>query len=106
MPRVSLHPFCFETHDPHAQLHARHFSSPFSGTVEDPVTGTASGVLGAFLLRYLHPAEPALRITVEQGQELGRDGRVAVEVQRREDHIDVWIEGTAVEVGERDIDIP
>lgn len=105
MPRASLHPFCFETDDPNAQLHARHFSSPFSGTIEDPVTGTASGVLVAFLLHYLHPAESALRLTVEQGQELGRDGRVKVEVQRRKNHIDVWIEGTAVAVGERDIDI-
>ena len=32
--------------------HSRHFSAAFSGTVEDPVTGTAAGVLGAYLARY------------------------------------------------------
>jgi PhzF family phenazine biosynthesis protein len=48
MPGASVHPFCFETYDPNAHMHARHFSSPFSGTIEDPVTGTASGVMGAY----------------------------------------------------------
>lgn len=38
MPGVSVHPFCLETIDPAAHIHARHFSSPRSGTVEDPVT--------------------------------------------------------------------
>jgi PhzF family phenazine biosynthesis protein len=47
MPGASIHPFCIETIDPAAQMRARHFSAPRSGTVEDPVTGTASGVLGA-----------------------------------------------------------
>ncbi len=39
-PRASIHPICFETVDPTANMHARHFSSPYAGTVEDPVTGT------------------------------------------------------------------
>ena len=43
-PNVSIHPFCFETYHPDANMHARHFSSPFSGTIEDPVTGTAISV--------------------------------------------------------------
>lgn len=54
MPRVSLHPFCLETYDPNADMHARHFSSPYSGTVEDPVTGTASGVMGAYYKKFIH----------------------------------------------------
>ena len=29
-------------------MHGRHFSSAYAGTIEDPVTGTASGVMGAY----------------------------------------------------------
>lgn len=52
-PRSSLHPFCMDAYDSDALMHARHFSSPFSGTVEDPITGTASGVMGAYYLTYI-----------------------------------------------------
>lgn len=53
MPRASIHPFCLETYDKHAHMHGRHFSSPFSGMTEDPVTGTASGVMGAYYAKYI-----------------------------------------------------
>lgn len=49
MPKASVHPFCMKTYDRDADMHARHFSSPYSGTIEDAVTGTASGVMGAFI---------------------------------------------------------
>ncbi|MGC5323847.1 hypothetical protein [Brevibacillus sp. SYSU BS000544] len=52
MPKASVHPFCLETYDPNAQMHGRHFSSPFSGTVE-------------------------------QGQEIDRDGQVFVDVTKK-----------------------
>src|SRR6267142_1316206 len=54
---ASIHPFCIETIHPDAHLHARHFSSPRSGTVEDPVTGTASGVLGAYHRAFIEAGE-------------------------------------------------
>ncbi|WP_425464441.1 PhzF family phenazine biosynthesis protein [Paenibacillus oralis] len=81
-PRSSVHPICFEAHDEKALMHARHFSSPFSGTVEDPVTGTASGVMGAYYLKYIDDQLPMLEFAVEQGQEIGRDGRVWVRAVR------------------------
>ena len=34
MPKASIHPFCLETYDSNAHIHARHFSSPFSGQIE------------------------------------------------------------------------
>lgn len=40
-PKCSVHPICMETTYEEATMHARHFSSPYSGTVEDAVTGTA-----------------------------------------------------------------
>ena len=102
MPRASLHPICWETYDPSADMHARHFSSPFSGTVEDAVTGTASGVMGAYLVTYLGSGNTDDRreLIVEQGQEIGRDGRVFVSVARDGATWDVSIAGNAVRCGE------
>ncbi|QJC51421.1 PhzF family phenazine biosynthesis protein [Paenibacillus albicereus] len=101
LPRASLHPFCLETVHADARLHARHFSSPYSGTIEDPVTGTASGVLGAYWDRFIEAAPPeGLRLTVEQGQEVGRDGKVHVTVVPRGSEREVEISGSAVFVRE------
>lgn len=108
IPRASLHPFCLETYDPAAHMHGRHFSSPYSGTVEDAVTGTASGVMGAYYAKYISPGKQPFQlevITVEQGQEIGRDGRVTVVVKRNGDQYDVNIAGTAVYVKEYEVEI-
>lgn len=102
-PKSSIHPFCFETHNKNALLHARHFSSPFSGTIEDAVTGTASGVMGAYLLTYIHDHLSEIKFTVEQGHEIGKDGNVFVQAIRNDENIDVFISGTGVFVREFDI---
>jgi PhzF family phenazine biosynthesis protein len=104
MPHVSIHPFCLETYDPKANMHARHFSSPFSGTVEDAVTGTASGVMGAYYAKYIKGSfEKRLTLVVEQGQEMGKDGRVMVEVTRIKKNLQIKILGNAVYVKRFDI---
>lgn len=104
LPNASVHPFVLQSFDPNALMHARHFSSPFSGTVEDPVTGTASGVMGAYYLKYIDPHLGSIQFDVEQGQEIGRDGKVNVEVSRLDsDKMDVFISGTAVYVKELEI---
>ncbi|WP_108670609.1 PhzF family phenazine biosynthesis protein [Peribacillus acanthi] len=101
MPRASLHPFSLEVIDESADMHARHFSSPFAGTVEDPVTGTASGVMGAYYATFLQPNfDQSLKLTVEQGMEMGRNGRVHVQVTRKEKGLEIEISGTAVFVEE------
>jgi PhzF family phenazine biosynthesis protein len=102
VPGASLLPFCLETLDYHAHMHARHFSSPYSGTVEDPVTGTASGVMGAYYARFIDKrSESPLSLLIEQGQEVHRDGRVRVTVSG--DIIEVT--GTAVYVKELQVSI-
>ena len=81
MPKASIHPFCLETYDSDSDMHARHFSSPSSGTIEDAVTGTASGVMGAYFAKYItRDFEESLNLVVEQGQEIGKNGRVMVRV--------------------------
>ncbi|MHB8604656.1 MAG: PhzF family phenazine biosynthesis protein, partial [Thermoplasmatota archaeon] len=48
------------------------------GAFEDPVTGSASGCLGAYLAHHRALADPTF--VNEQGAEVGRPGRVTVEV--------------------------
>ncbi|PYY29932.1 PhzF family phenazine biosynthesis isomerase [Paenibacillus illinoisensis] len=104
-PKASLHPFSFETRDSESMMHARHFSSPYSGTTEDPVTGTASGVMGAYYLTYVNRKVDQVKFVVEQGHEIGRDGKVEVSVTREGDGMDVRIKGTAVFVREMNIEL-
>ncbi|HJR03832.1 MAG TPA: PhzF family phenazine biosynthesis isomerase [Methylomirabilota bacterium] len=103
-PGASIHPFCVETIHPDAHLQARHFSSPRSGTVEDPVTGTASGVLGAYHLEFIDPDAPA-PLVIEQGQEIGRDGRVWVWIERRDGRCHPRVGGTGCFVRELAIEV-
>ncbi|KKI93323.1 isomerase [Bacillus sp. SA1-12] len=104
MPKASIHPFCLETYDPHADMHARHFSSPYSGTIEDAVTGTASGVMGAYYAKYINTQfEKSLNLIVEQGHEIEKDGRVMVQVFKTNDNYDIEITGNAVFVKEFEV---
>ncbi len=92
---ASIHPFCLETYRHNSSMHGRHFSSSFSGTIEDITTGTASGVMGAYYMKYLSDKDE-LSLIVEQGQELEKDGQVHVYVKKSNSEIEVKIEGTAV----------
>ena len=92
----STHVFTLETYDPANRVHARHFG-PSSGVWEDPVTGSATGGMAAYLWRHGLVREPAY--TVEQGHIMGRPGLVEVEVEAEEDMpTTVRIAGTAVTV--------
>ncbi|ERM20010.1 PhzF family phenazine biosynthesis protein [Brevibacillus laterosporus] len=106
MPKASVHPFCLETYDSQAHMHGRHFSSPFSGTREDPVTGTASGVMGAYYAQYISDDfDTKLRLVIEQGQEIQKAGRVEVTIRKYHETYDVEITGTAVYVKAFEISI-
>ncbi|MEC1262708.1 PhzF family phenazine biosynthesis isomerase [Bacillus swezeyi] len=98
MPRASVHPFCLETIHQDCHLHGRHFSSPYSGTSEDPVTGTASGVMGAYMKTYgkTFSKEGQTVFLIEQGQEIGKDGKVKIEVIEKNGEMKVQMTGTAV----------
>ena len=104
MPKASIHPFCLETYDENADMHARHFSSPYAGAIEDAVTGTASGVMGAYYATYIdNDFEEHLNLVVEQGHEIGKDGRVRVNVSKSQGSYDIEIKGNAVYVKEFEV---
>ncbi|MGM0920561.1 MAG: PhzF family phenazine biosynthesis isomerase [Bacillota bacterium] len=106
MPKASLHPICFEVRDDENDMHARHFSSPYSGTIEDAVTGTASGVMGAYYKTFVNKdTRLPTTLIVEQGHEINKDGRVYVHVKGEQDQLDISISGTAVYVKNIEIEI-
>jgi PhzF family phenazine biosynthesis protein len=74
-----------------------HSRNPFppGGVVEDPATGAAAAALGAYL-RELGLITPPATITILQGEDLGRPGRLLADVHADREEIDVT--GTAVPI--------
>jgi PhzF family phenazine biosynthesis protein len=66
---------------------------PVGGVVEDPATGAAAAAFGAYL-RELGLVEPPARVTLLQGEDLGRPSLLLVDVPADRPEIDVT--GTAV----------
>lgn len=98
-PFASIHPFCIEQTIA-GEWYARHFSGATTGTIEDPVTGTAAGALAAYLRWQKGIDEKYFIMT--QGHELNQPGRVEVKLENNKK---ISIIGTAVENGSIGIDI-
>ena len=81
---------------------------PALGIAEDPVSGNAHGLLGAYLARQGFLTGDVRRASFQgvQGQHLHRPGRVEVELDLKEGSVaGVWIVGQAVSVFETEIDL-
>ncbi|HYH94537.1 PhzF family phenazine biosynthesis protein [Hyalangium sp.] len=78
--------FTRETKDASSVTHARFFAPGF-GVPEDPVTGSAHGPLAAYLVNHgvlkLPEAGGQVRVRAEQGDAMGKPGRVELEVKGR-----------------------
>ena len=68
------------------------------------MTGTASGVLGAYHREHVAADAPS-PLLIEQGQEIGRDGRVRVWAERRDGQWNIRVGGTGCVVGELAIEV-
>ena len=93
----------FEAESEDALLHARCFC-PAAGLPEDPVTGTASGAVGAFLAKHgrlTADTEGLTQFRTEQGYMMGRPGNVDVQIRTAAGGVTgVSVSGTAVLVGQ------
>lgn len=71
--------FTLETVDRSSAVHCRYFA-PTAGLNEDPVTGAANGPLGVYLFERgeLQAVDGTVTLTGEQGDAMGRKGRVMV----------------------------
>jgi PhzF family phenazine biosynthesis protein len=79
---------------------------PALGIPEDPVSGNAHGLLGAYLAHYALLAREGSRASFSgaQGHYLNRPGRVDVELEFRDGSLDgVWIIGQAVSIFETEL---
>lgn len=94
----SFHVFTFETVDETSAYHARNFA-PIYGINEDPVTGTANGAVCIYL--YKNKILKKRNMVCEQGDIIGRSGRVFVEI----DNNFVKVGGKARLVEEKEIKI-
>ena len=105
---IGVSVFTLETIDKGSAVHSR-FYAPASGVPEDPVTGSANGPLGAYLMTYairrgyVVPSflrdDGSLEMIGEQGDEIGRRGRVKIRIRPgRRGPIFVAIAGEAVTV--------
>ena len=92
----SPHLFCLGGATSAGHTFARHFGTP-PDVSEDPVTGSATGGMAAYLWRYGYLATPDF--IAEQGHDLGRAGTVQVRVSGPREAIEsVQIGGTGVVV--------
>lgn len=103
------YPFTLASPAPGCLSHGRMFA-PAIGIPEDPVTGNASGPLGAYLLEHGKIAlnrDGRFTFVARQGEAIGRPGSVTVEVTRSDaaGAIHVRIAGEAVIVFRTDIQV-
>ena len=84
-----------------ADVHTRMFAAPI-GIWEDPATGSASGALGAYLVKNgVVDVGPTTEVFMEQGYEIDRPSRITVQVFSDDDAIqEVKVGGQAVMVAE------
>ncbi|GGF21477.1 PhzF family phenazine biosynthesis protein [Hymenobacter cavernae] len=94
----SPHLFCLGGATEAGHTFARHFGTP-PDISEDPVTGSATGGMAAYLWHYGYLEHP--QFVAEQGHWMGRPGTVQVIIRGSRDNIDaVQIGGPAVVVME------
>lgn len=81
------------------RVYSRMFA-PLDGVPEDPATGSASGPLGAYLVRYgLVPPAPEVQIVSEQGTMMGRQSFIYIRMRVNGGQIGaVEVGGSAVPV--------
>ncbi|WP_408889892.1 PhzF family phenazine biosynthesis protein [Myxococcus faecalis] len=94
--------FTRETREAGSVAHSRYFV-PGLGVPEDPATGSAAGPLGMYLAMHGALELPAsggtVRARIEQGDAMGKPGRIEVEVSGRAGHPEqARIGGVAVTV--------
>ncbi|NMC58781.1 MAG: PhzF family phenazine biosynthesis protein [Candidatus Methanofastidiosa archaeon] len=77
--------FTKETFDSDSSVHSRFFTPPY-GTREDPVTGSAQGPLGVYLLinGVVEFSGNEVGIKSEQGDIMGRPGRLTIKLSKDE----------------------
>lgn len=100
--------FSTETIDRNSSFHSRFFA-PTLGITEDPVTGAANGPIGVYLYQFgeVQAVDDCVSIVGEQGDIIGRKGRVSVQLRvRGKQVVNLKIGGRAVTVLDGEMLLP
>lgn len=89
--------FCPEGYDSHQDLASRVFVDCY-GIPEDPATGSATGCLAAYLVKYGMFGQGRLKMTIGQGYEIGRPSELKIDVELNNGNFEINVGGSAYEV--------
>jgi len=95
--------------DPAAgRVYSRMFAADAAGIGEDPATGSASGPLGAYLVRHgLVRGEGTIQIVSEQGTKIGRQSFLHIRLRQSGDRVtEIEVGGSAVPVMQGTLTLP
>jgi trans-2,3-dihydro-3-hydroxyanthranilate isomerase len=107
-PLVGIFVFAPDTDPGAGRVYSRMFAPHTSGIPEDPATGSASGPLGAYLVRHrLVKASGKVEIVSDQGVKMGRHSRLHIRGVARDGHLDeIEVGGGVVPVIEGQLRVP
>jgi trans-2,3-dihydro-3-hydroxyanthranilate isomerase len=88
-PLVGIFVFAPDADSAAGRVYSRMFAPHTSGIPEDPATGSASGPLGAYLVRHrLVKASGTVDMVSDQGVKMGRHSRIHIRGTLRDGRLD------------------
>jgi trans-2,3-dihydro-3-hydroxyanthranilate isomerase len=98
---------CFFVFTPTPEGAYSRMFAPEHGVSEDPATGSATGPLAAYMMRYgLAPASDGTRLISEQGTKMGRRSLLHIFVHGQGGRDGIEIGGTSVRLAEATLTLP
>jgi len=89
--------FCRGGYDSMQDLATRVFVD-YYGIPEDPATGSATGCLAAYLVKYGMFGQSRLKITIGQGYEIGRPSELMINAEKKGEEYEINVGGRVFEV--------
>ena len=108
-PLVGIFVFAPDPDPGAGRVHSRMFAPHTSGIPEDPATGSATGPLGAYLVKHrlIKAVDGPVQIVSDQGVKMGRHSRLHIRGVAREGHLDqIEVGGGVVPVIEGVLRVP
>lgn len=96
--------FCLEGYENQQHLSTRVFGD-YLGVPEDPATGSATGCLAAYLLKYKVFDTHNLELKIGQGYEFNRPSELLIQASLADDRYTLKIGGKVIEIAEGEMNI-
>ena len=90
-----------ETYEKYHDITSRVFVD-YLGIPEDPATGSGTGCLAAYLLKYNIFNSDKIELTVGQGYEINRPSELKIKAELRDRNFDINVGGKVIEIAEGD----